>query len=154
MSLKSFGRTIFSFRSAKIAAGTVFVTAYVRSYRHTTTLDLPDSDPLLNTTVYARFNSLNSVTNKYLATRTVPLEQIKPELLEDNGKLLELFAKDNLKKVKDSLADEAARKAAQRWERRNLKQPETVVKPPAEHVSVTRRTLRLSSLMLSCSGQF
>lgn len=48
-------------------------------------------DYLFNSTLFARYNPNNAPVTQDLAVRRVPLSQIKPELLEKDGKLAEAF---------------------------------------------------------------
>lgn len=50
----------------------------------------PD-DYLFHSTLFARYNPNNAPVTQDLAVRRVPLSQIKPELLEKEGKLTEAF---------------------------------------------------------------
>ena len=64
---------------------------YVLWTRQNRIVDVPPSDYLLNTTLYARYNPNNSPITQDLCLRRVPLSKIKPELLEKEGKLAEAF---------------------------------------------------------------
>lgn len=52
---------------------------------------VPASDYIFNSTLFARYNPNNSPVTQDLCLRQVPLSQIKPELLETEGKLAEAF---------------------------------------------------------------
>lgn len=53
--------------------------------------DLEPTDYLLGNTILARFNPYNNPMMKDICVRKVPIEQIRPELLEKEGKLVEAF---------------------------------------------------------------
>jgi hypothetical protein len=53
--------------------------------------DLDSTDYLLGTTILARFNPYNNPVMKDVCVRKVPVDQIRPELLEKEGKLVEAF---------------------------------------------------------------
>jgi hypothetical protein len=65
--------------------------SYVAWTRKTKIVDVPPTDYLFNHTLFARFNPNNAPVTQDLAVRQVPLSQIKPELLEKEGKLAEAF---------------------------------------------------------------
>lgn len=52
---------------------------------------MPPNDYIYNTTMFARFNPERNPTMSDLCVRRVPLGKIRPELLEDEGKLVERF---------------------------------------------------------------
>ncbi|EME88020.1 uncharacterized protein MYCFIDRAFT_127278 [Pseudocercospora fijiensis CIRAD86] len=82
------------FKAAFAATGwtTLGATAgYVFWTRKTNIVDVPPTDYLFNSTFYARYNPNNAPVTQDLAVRKVPLTQIKPELLEKEGKLVEAF---------------------------------------------------------------
>lgn len=64
---------------------------YVLWTRKTKIVDVPPTDYLFNSTFFARYNPNNAPVTQDLAIRKVPLTQIKPELLEKEGKLVEAF---------------------------------------------------------------
>lgn len=49
------------------------------------------TDYLFNHTLYARYNPENNPTTADVCVRRVPLDKIKPEYLEKEGKLAERF---------------------------------------------------------------
>lgn len=52
---------------------------------------MPPTDYLFHSTLFARYNPNNAPVTQDLAVRNVPLSQIKPELLEKEGRLAEAF---------------------------------------------------------------
>lgn len=52
---------------------------------------LPTTDYLFGTTLFARYNPYNNPVTRDVCTRRVPLQQIRPELLEREGALVEAF---------------------------------------------------------------
>lgn len=68
------------------AAGT-----FVAMTRKNRILPVPASDYIFNSTHYARYNPYNSPVTQDICLRQVPLAQIKPELLEGEGPLVEKF---------------------------------------------------------------
>ncbi|PPJ55799.1 hypothetical protein CBER1_01641 [Cercospora berteroae] len=82
------------FRTALAATGWTSLGAtagYVLWTRKTSIVDVPPTDYLFNSTLFARYNPNNAPVTQDLAIRRVPLTQIKPELLEKEGKLTEAF---------------------------------------------------------------
>ncbi|KAK3690804.1 hypothetical protein LTR37_018978 [Vermiconidia calcicola] len=68
------------------------VLGYVAWTRHSKINDLPPTDYLFNTTIFSRFNPYNNPAMADICTRKVKLEKIRPELLEQEGKLVEAFS--------------------------------------------------------------
>lgn len=64
---------------------------YVAWTRKSKIVDVPPTDYLFNHTLYARYNPTNSPVTQDLCVRKVPLDKIQPELLENEGKLVESF---------------------------------------------------------------
>lgn len=59
--------------------------------RNSKVLPVPPADYIYNTTLFARYNpNKNPVTND-ICVRRVPKAQIRPDLLENEGKLVEAF---------------------------------------------------------------
>lgn len=54
--------------------------------------DMDSTDYLLGNTMLARFNPYNNPMMKDVCVRKVPIEQIRPELLQEDGKLVEAFS--------------------------------------------------------------
>lgn len=72
------------------ALGTaVAFTVYTRKSK---IYDLPPTDYLLGTTILARFNPYNNPMMQDICVRRVPIERIRPELLQREGKLVEAFS--------------------------------------------------------------
>lgn len=65
--------------------------AYLFWTRKCKITDVPASDYIYNTTLYARHNPYNAPVTHDNCLRRVPLEKIKPELLQQEGKLVEAF---------------------------------------------------------------
>lgn len=59
--------------------------------RKSTFVPFTTSDPIFNSTSYLKFNPNRNPTTHDLCVRKVPLSEIKPELLEKEGKLVEAF---------------------------------------------------------------
>ncbi|KAL1590772.1 hypothetical protein WHR41_00790 [Cladosporium halotolerans] len=72
--------------TAFAAAGT-----FVAMTRKNRILPVPASDYIFNSTSYARYNPYNSPVTQDICLRRVPLSQIKPEYLEQEGRLAEKF---------------------------------------------------------------
>ncbi|KAM3415318.1 hypothetical protein BST61_g8847 [Cercospora zeina] len=64
---------------------------YVLWTRKTSIVDVPPSDYLFHSTLFARYNPNDAPVTQDLAIRRVPLTHIRPELLEKEGKLTEAF---------------------------------------------------------------
>lgn len=64
---------------------------FVAMTRKNRILPIPASDYIFNTTHYARYNPNNAPVTQDICLRSVPLSQIKPELLEKEGALAEKF---------------------------------------------------------------
>jgi hypothetical protein len=69
-------------------AGAAF---YVTLTRHCVIKDVPPTDYIFSNTLYARYNPNNAPVTQDICVRQVPLNKIKPELLEQDGKLVEAF---------------------------------------------------------------
>ena len=67
------------------------VGAFAWAARGSRVLPLAQSDYLYNTTFYARYNAENNPTTADVCVRRIPLKDLKPELLEKEGKLVERF---------------------------------------------------------------
>lgn len=67
--------------------------AYTISHRKSKVYPLPTTDYLFGTTLFARFNPYNNPATRDVCIRRVPLSQIKPELLEKEGALVESFCR-------------------------------------------------------------
>ncbi|KAF2172487.1 hypothetical protein M409DRAFT_50178 [Zasmidium cellare ATCC 36951] len=65
---------------------------YVAWTRKSKIVDVPPTDYLFNHTLYARYNPNNAPVTQDLCVRKVPLDKIRPELLEHEGKLVEAFS--------------------------------------------------------------
>lgn len=65
--------------------------SYVLWTRKSKIVDVPPTDYLFNHTLFARHNPNNAPVTQDLCIRKVPTDQIKPELLEKEGKLVEKF---------------------------------------------------------------
>lgn len=67
--------------------------AYALWTRKTRIVDVPPTDYLYHSTLFARYNPNNSPVTQDLALRRVPLSRIRPELLDkpDSPKLVEAF---------------------------------------------------------------
>jgi hypothetical protein len=52
---------------------------------------LPRDDYLYGTSLFARFNPYDNPTTSDVCIRKVPLDQIRPELLEKDGALVQAF---------------------------------------------------------------
>ena len=61
--------------------------------RKSKVLPVPSTDYIFNHTLFARYNPNNNPVTQDVCVRRVPLEQIRPDLLEkeDEGKLVEKF---------------------------------------------------------------
>lgn len=55
-------------------------------------VDVPPTDYIFNHTLYSRYNPNNAPVTQDLCVRRVPLANIRPELLEKEGKLVEAFS--------------------------------------------------------------
>ncbi|KAK3053427.1 hypothetical protein LTR09_005596 [Extremus antarcticus] len=66
---------------------------YVLATRKSKVYPLPANDYLMGTSLFARFNPYNNPVTRDVCTRTVPLAQIKPELLEQEGALVQSFCR-------------------------------------------------------------
>lgn len=64
---------------------------FVAMTRKNRIVPIPASDYIFNTTHYARYNPNNAPVTHDICLRSVPLAQIKPELLEKEGLLAEKF---------------------------------------------------------------
>ncbi|KAI6791223.1 hypothetical protein KC363_g2944 [Hortaea werneckii] len=75
----------------------VGAAGFVAMTRHCQISPVPPTDYIFNHTLYARFNPNNAPVTQDICTRKVPLDKIKPELLEaersekGQGKLVEAF---------------------------------------------------------------
>ena len=82
------------FRASLAVAGwgslgtAIAFTAYTRKSK---IYDLDSTDYLLGTTILARCNPYNNPVMKDVCVRKVPIDQIRPELLEKEGKVVEAF---------------------------------------------------------------
>lgn len=82
------------FKTALAATGYISLGAaagYVGWTRKTKIVNVPPTDYIFNSTLFARYNPNNAPVTQDLAVRRVPLSSIKPELLEKEGKLVEAF---------------------------------------------------------------
>lgn len=68
------------------------VGTFVALTRKCKITDVPPTDYIFNHTLYARYNPNNAPVTQDLCSRRVPLSKIKPELLENEGKLVEAFS--------------------------------------------------------------
>ena len=68
-----------------------FAGTFVALTRKNRIVPIPASDYIFNSTSYARYNPYNSPVTQDLCLRQVPLDQLKPEYLEKEGKLVEKF---------------------------------------------------------------
>ncbi|KAF2860652.1 hypothetical protein K470DRAFT_257661 [Piedraia hortae CBS 480.64] len=59
--------------------------------RHCTIKPIPPTDYIFQNTLYARSNPNESPVSQDVCVRTVPLNKIKPELLSQEGRLVEAF---------------------------------------------------------------
>ncbi|EMC93414.1 hypothetical protein BAUCODRAFT_76213 [Baudoinia panamericana UAMH 10762] len=73
--------------------GLAGVAGWIALTRDCTMKPVPPSDYLFNHTLYARYNPNNAPVTEDICIRQVPLNKIKPELLEgkDDGRLVEAF---------------------------------------------------------------
>lgn len=67
------------------------IGSFIYMTRKSSVAPLPPSDYLFNHTLYARYNPNNAPVTQDICTRQVPLNKIRPELLEGEGKLVEAF---------------------------------------------------------------
>ena len=81
-------RTLLTWTGYGSLAG---VGTFAWATRGSRVLPLPQTDYLYNTTWYARYNAENNQPVSDVCVRRVPLNQIRPELLEKDGKLVERF---------------------------------------------------------------
>ncbi|KAF2209321.1 hypothetical protein CERZMDRAFT_107172 [Cercospora zeae-maydis SCOH1-5] len=82
------------FKTALATAGWCSLGAtagYVLWTRKTSIVDVSPTDYLFHSTLFARYNPNNAPVTQDLAIRRVALAQIRPELLEKEGKLTEAF---------------------------------------------------------------
>jgi hypothetical protein len=59
--------------------------------RNSTFVPFSAQDPIFSSTAYLRNNPNRNPATQDICVRTVPLSQIKPQLLEKEGKLVEAF---------------------------------------------------------------
>lgn len=59
--------------------------------RNSKVMPIPPSDYIFANTLFARYNPNNNPVTQDICVRKVPLDKIKPELLEQEGKLVEAF---------------------------------------------------------------
>lgn len=83
-------RTAFAVTGYTTLAATTGFIAWTRKCHFA---DVPPTDHLFNTTLFARYNPNNAPVTQDICLRRVPLAQIKPELLEqaDEGQLVQAF---------------------------------------------------------------
>ena len=67
------------------------VAGYTIWTRKSKVLPIPSTDYIFGNTLFARFNPYNNPVTQDICVRRVPLKQIKPELLEKEGRLVEKF---------------------------------------------------------------
>lgn len=81
-------RSAFTFTAytSLATAGTLFALT-----RKSKVGPVPPSDYIFSNTLYARYNPNNAPVTHDICVRRVPLNKVKPELLENNGKLVESF---------------------------------------------------------------
>lgn len=65
--------------------------AFTISTRKSTIHPVPETDYLLSTTLFARYNPNPNPSMRDICLRRVPLDRIKPELLAHEGRLVEAF---------------------------------------------------------------
>lgn len=65
--------------------------AFTLSTRKSTIHPVPETDYLLSTTLFARYNPNPNPSMRDICLRRVPLDRIKPELLAHEGRLVEAF---------------------------------------------------------------
>jgi len=81
-------RTAFAVTGwGSLAAASTFVALTRKSKVN----PIPANDYIFNSTHYARYNPSNAPVTQDVCTRRVPLDKIRPELLEKDGKLVEAF---------------------------------------------------------------
>lgn len=74
------------------AAGSVAtVGVFFGATRNDVFEHMDTSDPIFQSPFYKKFNPENNPTLHDLCVRRMPLDKIKPELLENKGKLTEAF---------------------------------------------------------------
>lgn len=74
------------------AAGTVAsVGVFWGATRNDVFEHMDTSDPIFQSTFFKRFNPNRNPTLHDVCVRRIPLDKIKPELVEDKGKLVEAF---------------------------------------------------------------
>ena len=64
---------------------------YVLWTRQTKIVEVPPNDYIFNHTLFARYNPNNAPVTQGLCVRRVPLDKLRPELIEQEGKLVEAF---------------------------------------------------------------
>lgn len=65
--------------------------SFVWMTRNSKVMPIPPSDYIFANTLFARYNPNNNPVTQDICVRKVPLDKIKPELLEQEGKLVEAF---------------------------------------------------------------
>ncbi len=71
--------------------GTAAIGTFFYVTRNSPVVPLPEDDPLLTSRYYFKYNPSHNQPTQDYCYKKVPLSQIKPQLLEDNGKLVEKF---------------------------------------------------------------
>ncbi|KAF2716577.1 hypothetical protein K431DRAFT_257223 [Polychaeton citri CBS 116435] len=66
-------------------------SGFIAMTRNSKVLPIPASDYIFNSTLYAKHNPQNAPVTQDICVRKVPLDKIKPELLDKEGKLVEAF---------------------------------------------------------------
>jgi hypothetical protein len=75
-----------------VVGGAATAAIFAFSTRKCQFVPFPTTDPILSSSVLRKYNPNNNPAVRDLCIRKVPLSEIKPELLEKDGKLVEAFA--------------------------------------------------------------
>ena len=79
-----------AFKTAVII-GSASTGAFYYVTRNSHVIPLPANDPVLNSADYKKYNPNKNPALQDLCIRKIPLSNIKPELLKEDGKLVEAF---------------------------------------------------------------
>ena len=83
-----FFRTIIQ---TAVIGGAASTGAFFYGVRNSKFVPISASDAIFNSVAYNKFNPEKNPSTKDLCVRKVPLNQVKPQLLEKEGRLVEAF---------------------------------------------------------------
>jgi hypothetical protein len=74
-----------------IVIGSASTGAFYYVTRNSQFVPFPANDPILSSVAYKKYNPNKNPALQDLCIRRIPLSKIKPELLHEDGKLVEAF---------------------------------------------------------------